>query len=84
MQLAGRPVETDLSPAAWIVRAVAAAAPHTVAALLPAVFPAYARVLHPAVAYAGDDDVEVTWAAVAAFNGTVAHRRMQWPAVTGA
>jgi hypothetical protein len=84
VHLAGRPVETDLSPAAWIARAVAAAAPRTVAALVPAVFPAYTRVLHPAVAYEDDEDVEVSWAAVAAFNGTVAHRRMQWPAITGA
>jgi hypothetical protein len=83
VELAGRPVETDLSPVAWLAEALAAE-PHTVAALVPAVFPAYARVLHPAVAYRGDDDVEVPWAAVAAFNGTVAHRLMQWPAITGA
>ena len=84
MTLADRPLETDPSPAAWIAEAVAGAAPHTVAALVPPVFAAYARVLHPAVAYEGDDDVEVPWAAVAALNGTAAHRLMQWPAVTGA
>src|SRR3954451_7275163 len=48
--LADRPVETDLSPAAWLAEAGAAARPHTVAALVPPVCPAYARILHPAVA----------------------------------
>jgi hypothetical protein len=81
--LADRPVETDPSPAAWLARSIAAAGPRTVAALVPPVFPAYARVLHPAVAYEDDDDVEIAWAAVAAHNGTVAHRLMQWPAITG-
>jgi hypothetical protein len=35
------------------------------------------------VRYAGDDDVDVRWDEVAAYNGTTAHRLMQWPAVTG-
>src|SRR3954451_6703367 len=35
----------------------APAAPPTVACLLPPVFEAYARVLHPAIRYEGDDDV---------------------------
>jgi hypothetical protein len=34
------------------------------------------------VRYAGDDDVEVTWAEVAAHNGTTAHPLMQWHAIT--
>ncbi|SDN37770.1 hypothetical protein SAMN05660642_04696 [Geodermatophilus siccatus] len=50
---------------------------------MPPVFEAYARVLHPAVRYAGDEDVEVRWDEVAAHNGTTAHRLMQWPAITG-
>jgi hypothetical protein len=81
--LAGRPVETDLSPAAWLADAVRAARPGTVGALVPAQFPAHARVLHPAVRYAGDDDVDVRWDEVAARNRTTAHRLMQWPGVTG-
>ncbi|MCU1605896.1 MAG: hypothetical protein JWP46_2361, partial [Modestobacter sp.] len=83
MQLAGRPVETDLSPADWVAEVVAGAAPDTVAGLLPAVFAGYARLPHPAVRYAGDEDVPVRWAEVAAHNGRRAHPRMQWPAITG-
>jgi hypothetical protein len=83
VQLAGRPVETDVSPGSWIAAALAPAQPHTVAALVPPVFAAYARLPHPAIRYAGDDDVAVTWAEVAVRNGRTAHRLMQWPAVTG-
>jgi len=79
---AGRPPERDVSPGDWIARSV-----HTslsaVGSLVPPVFEAYARVFHPAVRYDGDDDVVVPWAAVAAYNGTVAHPLMQWPAITG-
>src|ERR671932_624471 len=76
-----RPVGTDDSPGAWI--AAALRRDRTVASLVPPVFEAYARVLHPAVRYAGDDDVDVRWDEVAAYNGTTAHRLMQWPAITG-
>jgi hypothetical protein len=72
--IAGRPVETDTSATAWIVAADW---------LLPEGFAAYARVLHPAIRYDGDDDVEVSWAEVADANATVAHPLMQWPAITG-
>jgi hypothetical protein len=79
---AGRPVETDTSPGAWIADSV-----HDplsdVGSLVPPVFEAYARVFHPPVRYDGDDDVDVTWAAVATYNHTVAHPLMQWPTVTG-
>jgi hypothetical protein len=80
---AGRPAELDTSPGAWIVAAVHDSLTD-VGSLVPPVFPAYARVFHPAVRYDGDDDVEVPWATVAAYNGTVAHPLMQWPALTGA
>ena len=83
MLLAGRPVETDLSPAAWLVDALRGARRGTVAALVPAGFLAHARVLHPAVRYDGDTDVDVRWDEVAAYNGTTAHRLMQWPGITG-
>jgi hypothetical protein len=83
VHLAGRPVETDLSPAGWLAPALAASDPPTVASLVPPLFAAYARVLHPAIRYEGDDDVEVPWAAVAALNDRAAHRLMQWPAITG-
>ena len=83
MQLGGLPVETDVSSGVWISSGRRRGTPGTVAALVPAVFAAYARVLHPAVRYDGDDDVEVPWAEVAAHNGTVAHPLAQWPALTG-
>jgi len=72
--IAGRPVETDVSGATWIPAS---------GWLVPTVFAAYARVLHPAIRYDGDDDVEVSWAEVADANGTVAHPLMQWPSITG-
>jgi hypothetical protein len=83
VQLGGLPVETDVSSGIWISSARRRGAPGTVGALVPAVFEAYARVFHPAVRYAGDDDVEVSWAEVAAHNGTVAHPLMQWVPLTG-
>jgi hypothetical protein len=83
VQLAGRPVQPDASAAAWITGALAAPIPRVVASLVPRGFAAHARVLHPAVRYRGDDDVEVPWAAVARHNGRTAHRLMQWPAITG-
>jgi len=75
---AGRPVETDVSATAWIPASIPASG-----WLLPTVFAAYARVLHPAIRYVGDDDVEVTWAEVADENAALAHPLMQWPAITG-
>lgn len=81
MIFAGRTAESDLSPGDWIISAV-----HdddTVAALVPPVFGAYARVFHPAARYAGDDDVDVPWAEVAAANATTAHPGMEWGSITG-
>jgi hypothetical protein len=82
VQLAGLPVETDVSTGVWISSSRRRGEPGTVGSLVPAGFEAYARVFHPAVRYAGDDDVEVSWSEVAAHNGTVAHPLMQWNAVT--
>ena len=81
MQLGGLPLQADVSAGAWIVEAVRGRS--GVAGILPAVYPAYARVFHPAVRFAGDDDVDVSWAEVADANGSVAHPLMQWPAITG-
>jgi hypothetical protein len=80
---AGRPIERDVSPGAWLADGVAGARDGTLAALLPPVFEAYARVLHPAYRFEELDDVEVRWATVAADNGRSAHPHMQWAAVTG-
>jgi hypothetical protein len=82
VQLGGLPVETDVSQGVWISSSRRRAEPGTVAAHVPAVFEAYARVLHPAVRYAGDDDLEVAWSGVAAHNGTVVHPLVPWDALT--
>ncbi len=73
----------DVSNADWIVASVRNFL-YDVGSLLPVTFDAYARVLHPALrdGTAGDD-VEVTWAEVAAATGRVAHAAMEWIAITG-
>jgi hypothetical protein len=81
VDLGGLPVESDVSVGEWIHRAIRGRT--GVAGIVPAVFEAYARVFHSAVRYAGDVDLDVPWAEVTVANGTVAHPRMQWPAVTG-
>jgi hypothetical protein len=82
VQLGGLPVEDDVSRGVWLSSARRRGQPGTVSALVPAVFEAYARVLHPAIRYDGEDDVEVSWSEVAAHNGTTAHPHVQWVAVT--
>jgi hypothetical protein len=82
VQLGGLPVEDDVSRGVWISSARRRGEPGTVSALVPAVFAAYARILHPAIRYDGDDDVEVSWRAVAAHNGTAADPLAHWAAVT--
>lgn len=83
MQFAGRPLEDDVSPGAWIAPAVRPFGAHEVGSLVPRGFDAYVRVFHPAVHYVGDDDVDVRWADVAGANGTVAHPAMEWASITG-
>jgi hypothetical protein len=82
VQLGGLPVEEDVSRGVWISSARRRGRPGTVSALVPAVFEACARVLHPAIRYDGDDDVEVPWREVAAHNGTAVHPLVQWVALT--
>jgi hypothetical protein len=82
VQVGGLPVEDDVSRGVWISSGRRRGEPGTVAALVPAVFEAYARVLHPAVRYDGDDDAEVSWSEVAAHNGTAVPPHVQWVAVT--
>jgi hypothetical protein len=83
VQLGGLPVEDDVSTGVWVSSARRRGVPGTVGAVVPAVFEAYARVFHPPVRYAGDDDIDVSWAEVAAHNGRVAHPLMQWVGITG-
>jgi hypothetical protein len=73
----------DVSSADWIVGSVRNFQ-HDVGSLLPVTFAAYGRVLHPAGrASAVGDQVEVSWADVAAANGRIAHAVMEWVALTG-
>ena len=81
MQLGGLPVASDVSAGAWLAEVLASSG--RVGALVPASFPAHARVFHPAARYDGDDDIDVEWADVAADNGTLTHPGMQWPGLTG-
>lgn len=81
MQFAGRPVEDDVTPGRWIAEAVRD--DFTVASLVPPVFEAYARVFHPPARFDDLEDIDVTWAEVAAANGTVAHPAMEWGSITG-
>jgi hypothetical protein len=82
VQLGGLPVEDDVSRGVWISSARRRGEPGTVSALVPAVFEAYARILHPAIRYDGDDDIEVSWAEVAAHNGTSVDAGAQWDVIT--
>jgi hypothetical protein len=78
-------VETDVSPGAWIAEVLTPfGASPALWSLVPPVFASYARLLHPAVRYDGDADVEVPWTEVARHNGTATHPLVQWPSLTGA
>jgi hypothetical protein len=77
----------DVSAADWVVAAVRDF-DHTVGSLVPPMFEAYARVFHPATRSVGlgaqaGQDVEVSWAQVAAANDRRAHAGMEWVAITG-
>ncbi|MFI5954924.1 hypothetical protein [Cryptosporangium sp. NPDC051539] len=63
----GLRLSADTGPAAWIETALAAARPGTVAAMVPTVFAAYARVLPPT--YAPDDEGRFRWSEIAAGRG---------------
>ncbi|MDJ0394313.1 hypothetical protein QMK17_13350 [Rhodococcus sp. G-MC3] len=53
---------------------------HGVAGLVPPVFPAYARVFHPASTI---DDEPVRWDTVAEANGRIQHPVMEWGSIVG-
>lgn len=73
------------APGQWIADALADILSQrppvsTVAAQIPAGFPAYARIFHPAT---DEDGGPVRWGAVAAERGTVFHAEAQFSAVSG-
>lgn len=70
----------DVSAAAWIADTLL---PWTrglarVGAVVPATFPRYARIFHPATSASGDP---VSWREAAAWAGRVHHPEMQWEAI---
>ena len=75
----GLRMEADTTPGAWIVEH-AHNFDYTVASLVPPVFPACARIFHPANTI---DDQPVRWADVADANGTIAHPVMGWGSIVG-
>jgi hypothetical protein len=69
---------TDLAAAEWIVEGIGDFA-CGVQGLIPPVFDAYARLLHPA----WSDGAPVTWATVAATTGRRMHRLVQFDSLAG-
>jgi hypothetical protein len=67
-------VSLDVAPAQWLLADV----------LVPPGFAAYARVLHPAIRWVDDRETEVTWAQVAAADGTTVAPAATWETVAGA
>lgn len=68
---------TDVRPASWVQGSVGGF-DYTVNALLPAVFGAYARILHPARSPSGDP---VPWSAVVKWSDRRVHPRVQFAAI---
>jgi hypothetical protein len=56
---------------------------HTVGAIIPPVFDAYARVFHPASRKEGDEVLPVRWTEVAEANGREMHPAAEWGSITG-
>lgn len=71
----------DTTPATWLEEAVSRRPFHSVGHLVPDVYEAYGRVLHPALS--GLYDEPVRWSAVAAKTGRVVHRLMQFERIAG-
>jgi hypothetical protein len=72
---------SDPEAATWILSGLRAFN-HTIGAIVPPVFQAYARVFHPASRHR-DGDVAVRWAEVAKDNGREMHPAAEWSSITG-
>ena len=72
----------DVAPAGWVTAGLRGVA-GSVVSVVPAGFPAYARIFHPAQRRDGVDWKPVSWREVASANGRVAHRTMQWCRLVG-
>lgn len=72
----------DAGAADWVVSGMRSL-DSTVGSIVPAVFDAYARVFHPASRRSNGEDVEVSWAEVAAANGREMHPAAEWGSLVG-
>jgi len=70
----------DLDAASWVVAGLRGFA-ESVLSVVPEGFEAYGRICHPA--WRDKPETRVTWREIAAANGRIAHRAMQWPSITG-
>jgi hypothetical protein len=68
--------------ATWITNGLQGFAT-SVVSIVPAGFPAYARIYHPAWRTIKGTRTPVRWSEVAKANHRVAHRLMQWPSIMG-
>jgi len=69
---------TQLSEAEWLLKRLHSFSEHRVTSVVPAGFPAYIRILHPAYALSGEP---LTWAEIAVRSGRTMHRLVQFHAV---
>jgi hypothetical protein len=74
-------LETDTSVSDWAI--AGAGEWHTVACVVPAVFPDYARLFHPGWRSSESLEHEVRWSEVARANGRTMHAAMEWASITG-
>ena len=72
----------DVVSAAWVTERVHGFG-ESVLSLVPDGFTTYVRVFHPAYRRVVDEDMPVSWKAIAQANGTRAHAGMQLCALTG-
>lgn len=74
-----RAVSAD--PATWLISTQRFA--YDVASLIPASFPSFARVFHPATRREGNRESDVRWADVASAGGRTMHPAAEWGSLTG-
>jgi hypothetical protein len=72
----------DAAPAGWVTAGLRGFA-SSVLSVVPVGFQAYARIFHPAQRRDGVGWQPLSWREVAAANGRVAHRAMQWCGLVG-
>ncbi|WP_308365568.1 MULTISPECIES: hypothetical protein [unclassified Microbulbifer] len=76
-------VPSDTEEAGWIATGLGRFEEHAVTSIVPAGFPAYVRVFHPAYIGRGNKKQVVRWAQIVAANGQQASPQMQLCSLTG-